>query len=150
MLEQFQQAFADLTASSDLVEAIRKDPEILNKKYNLSEIEFSRLRNIANQKGMECNCMLYRANRLIPVVMNLPKTCAVLDDDLKKMVLEYWAEFQRTDVHFLLEAQRFCEFVTARMENGDYTNNRLKPVLEKEMTAVAKRIRKSYRPTTPP
>lgn len=144
MLEQFQQAFADLTASPSLVSQARLRPEMLREKYALTDIEWRRLQAVVNHKGMECNCMLYRANRLIPVAMNLPAVCKALGDDLRDIASAYWTEFPRTDVHFLLEAHRFCEYLLSRMRNGEEFSSGVNGALEKEMAELGTRLEKSY------
>lgn len=65
---------------------------------------------------MEANCMLYRANRLAPVALNLPDTCEALGDDLTDLISDYWDGEPITDVHFLIEADRFCRFLEARAD----------------------------------
>jgi hypothetical protein len=55
--------------------------------------------------------MLYRANRLAPVAFNLPETCEALRKDLNRLLSAYWELEPKTDVHFLIEADRFCRFL---------------------------------------
>jgi len=116
MLDQFQQAFADLTASPALVLRVRKDPSTLYSDYALTDLEWRRLVSIANSPGMERNCMLYRANRLAPVVTYLPKTSKILGDYLGPVLSEYWAAYPNTDNNFLIESRRFCEFVLEKIK----------------------------------
>jgi len=111
MLVDFQIALADLTASPALCRQVRETPEALRQRYNLTEKEWRRLANIAGSKGMEANCMLYRANRLAPVALNLPETCTALGNDLNRLISAYWDSEPTTDVHFLVEADRFCHFL---------------------------------------
>lgn len=111
MLVQFQKALADLTASPELCRQVRKNPTVLRELYALSEKEWRRLVAITASKGMEANCMLYRANRLAPVALNLPDTCDAIRDDLNRLISAYWESEPITDVHFLVEADRFCCFL---------------------------------------
>lgn len=111
MLVQFQKAMADLTASPELCREVRKNPTVLRDLYDLSEKEWRRLVAITASKGMEANCMLYRANRLAPVALNLPDTCDAIRDDLNRLISAYWESEPITDVHFLVEADRFCDFL---------------------------------------
>lgn len=113
MLIDFQCALADLTASPELCREVRKDPESLNVSYDLTPKEWRRLVGIVNSEGMRANCMLYRANRLAPVALNLPKTCSALGDDLNGIISAYWDSEPVTDVHFLVETDRFCRFLRA-------------------------------------
>ncbi|HEX6123811.1 MAG TPA: hypothetical protein VFZ23_00415 [Pyrinomonadaceae bacterium] len=144
MLEHFQQAFADLIASPELVIRVRDNPEIIRANYEVSDVEFHRLISIVNHPGMECNCMLYRANRLVPIAMNLPKLCQALGDDLNSLLSDYWSEFKRTDVHFLLESDRFLQFVFDKLERGSRVRERVGDVLEQEAAALRARIANSY------
>lgn len=140
MLEHFQQAFADLTASPELVIRVREDPEILRARYEVSDLEFRRLIGIVNHPGMECNCMLYRANRLVPIAMNLPRLCEALGNDLNSLLSEYWSQYKRTDVHFLLESHRFLQFVFDKFGHGPRVSELLTDVLEQEAAALRARI----------
>src|SRR4051812_44586783 len=114
MLIDFQGALADLTASPSLCRQVRRNPQILHERYDLTDKEWRRLVGIVTSKGMEANCILYRANRLVPVALNLPKTCSALGDDLNPLISEYWEAVPTTDVHFLVEADRFCRFLLAQ------------------------------------
>ena len=111
MLVDFQKALADLTASPALCREVRRRPETLRDRYALTDKEWRRLVGIAASKGMEANCMLYRANRLAPVALNLPETCEAIRDDLNRLISAYWESVPTTDVHFLVEADRFCRFL---------------------------------------
>ncbi|MGE0421728.1 MAG: hypothetical protein AB7O88_05670 [Reyranellaceae bacterium] len=111
MLVDFQMALADLTASPALCRAVRATPDILRARYDLTDKEWRRLAGIAASKGMEANCMLYRANRLAPVALNLPETCTALGDALNPLISAYWDAEPTTNVHFLIEADRFCRFL---------------------------------------
>jgi hypothetical protein len=144
MLDQFQQAFSDLVGSPAFVSDVRERPEVLYERYELSELEWRRLVHVVNQKGMECNCMLYRANRLVPIAMNLPELCKVLEKDLRAILSEYWTLYPRTDVHFLLESYRFCEFLKAKFDRGDIADSTISSVLAAEMAVIAARLEASY------
>ena len=111
MLVDFQIALADLTASPALCRQVREAPEALRQRYNLTDREWRRLAGIVLSKGMEANCMLYRANRLAPVALNLPETCTALGHDLNRLISAYWDSEPTTNVHFLVEADRFCRFL---------------------------------------
>ena len=114
MLIEFQRALADLTASPSLCRLVRGAPRTLADRYDLTEREWRRLVGIVASKGMEANCILYRANRLAPVALNLPSTCSALGGDLNRLISAYWESEPITDVHFLVEADRFCRFLLAQ------------------------------------
>jgi hypothetical protein len=116
MLAAFQRALTDLTASPDLCRAARADPDLLGSLYALTELEARRLNGIVRSRGMEANCTLYRANRLIPVVLNCPDLCDALGKDLERLISEYWQSEPTTNVHFLFEADRFCNFLSGRSD----------------------------------
>ena len=136
MLVDFQKALADLTASPALCREVRRLPEILRERYDLSDKEWRQLVGIAASKGMEANCMLYRANRLAPVALNLPDTCEAIRDDLNRLISAYWESEPTTDVHFLVEADRFCKFL--RSQSGLSQN--AKSVLAREHSVVAAKL----------
>jgi hypothetical protein len=136
MLVDFQRALADLTASPALCRKVRGTPETLHDLYDLNEKEWRRLIEIVASKGMEANCMLYRANRLAPVALNLPRTCEVIRDDLNRLISAYWESEPTTDVHFLIEADRFCRFLKA--QSG--LSRRARAVLAREHAVVAAKL----------
>jgi hypothetical protein len=111
MLIDFQLALADFTASPSLCRQVRAEPMALRDRYDLTDKEWRRLVAIVRSKGMEANCILYRANRLAPVALNLPSTCTALGNDLNRLISAYWESEPITDVHFLVEADRFCRFL---------------------------------------
>ena len=122
MREQFQRAFSDLTASAEFVKQARVRPEILNERYELNELELRRLTAIVNQPGMECNCILYRANRLAPVAINLPDLCRALGSELRELLSEYWLQSTHAGDNFWVEANDFCEFVRNKIASGVVSN----------------------------
>lgn len=111
MLIDFQRALAELTASPSMCRQVRAAPQMLRDRYDLTDKEWRRLVGIVASKGMEANCILYRANRLAPVALNLPNTCTALGADLNRLISAYWESAPTTDVHFLIEADRFCRFL---------------------------------------
>ena len=136
MLVDFQIALAELTASPALCRQLREAPETLRKRYDLTEKEWRRLAGIAASKGMEANCMLYRANRLAPVALNLPDTCTALGENLNPLISAYWDSEPTTDVHFLVEADRFCRFLRERAGLPPA----VKPLLEREHAIVTAKL----------
>jgi hypothetical protein len=146
VLVDFQIALADLTASPALCREARGAPEILRERYNLTDREWRRLAGIVASHGMEANCMLYRANRLAPVALNLPETCEILGDDLNRLVSAYWESEPTTDVHFLVEADRFCSF----LEGQPNLSSDARAMLLREQAIVAAKLaasRSMARPT---
>jgi hypothetical protein len=118
MLADFQQALANLVASPPLCREVRAHPSRLSECYDLTDLELRRLVDMANQRGMVCNCTLYRANRLAPLALNLHDVCQALGDSLTSLVDEFWGLYPETSVNFLVESQRFCEFLQAKHAGG--------------------------------
>ena len=118
-LAAFQRALTDFTASPALCSEVMADPALLTERYDLTADEAGRLTAIVASKGMEANCMLYRANRLAPVALNCPELCAALGDDLNRLISAYWDAEPTTNVHFLVETERFCAFLEARDDLSD-------------------------------
>jgi hypothetical protein len=118
MLADFQQALADLVASPGLCRRVRVDPVLLRQRYDLSEREYGRLVRMVNQPGMALNCMLYRANRLAPLALNLHDFCTRLGPRLGPLLSEYSEQYPNTNVHFYLECDRFCRFVIEKIGRG--------------------------------
>ena len=118
MLVEFQQALADLVASPALCRQVRADPNLLRLRYELSHREYERLTNMVRQRGMTFNCMLYRANRLAPLALNLYGFCRALGPRLGPLLTEYTERHPHSNVHFYLECDRFCAFVESKLSEG--------------------------------
>ncbi len=118
-LAAFQTALAMLTASPATCGAIRRSGALPADWDMLTERETARLIAIAKSKGMEANCSLYRANRLAPVVLNCPALCEALGDRLGDLLSDFWLSEPTTNVHFLVEAERFCAFLKTRDDLGE-------------------------------
>jgi hypothetical protein len=114
MLAHFQQALADLVAHPDRCQTIRAGGDLaaVFEGYVLAPRELARLRAIACHRGMEANCTVYRSNRMTPVVLNLPDTCAALGSHLRDVLDRFWHDHPTEHfVHFLIESERFARFV---------------------------------------
>ena len=135
-LAQFQRALPALTASPALCRAVRREPALLGQLYALSPLEQDRLADIAASNGMEANCMIYRANRLAPVALNCPDLCAALGDDLNRLISAYWYAEPTTNVHFLVETERFCQF----LEERDDLSPQARKALSREHRKVRDRL----------
>jgi hypothetical protein len=144
MLVEFQQAFADLVASPELCIEVRRNPGVLRERYQLTDREASRLEGVVNQQAMERNCMIYRANRLAPLAMNLPGLLKAIGPDLRSVLDGFWKQYSNTDVHFYVESYRFCEFVCEEMERGRRFGEEVEPVLQREMGTLAELLEISH------
>jgi hypothetical protein len=144
MLADFQQALADLTASPELCLRVCRDPSVLHQDYQLTEREWHRLIGIVRHPGMECACIVYRANRLAPLALNIPQTCKALGKELRAVVSEYWAAFPEANVHFYVETERFCRFLKAKRAEGRTFTTDVAPILARESAVVAAALQESY------
>ena len=144
MLADYQQALADLTGSPDLCVRVRKDPALLQGCYSLTDREWRRLVAIVQHRGMECACMLYRANRLAPLVLTLPGLCRALGTDLRAVASDYWAAFPETNVHVFVEADRFCGFVRRQLAAGRELPAGVAAALDEEGERVAEQFAHSH------
>ncbi len=140
MLIDFQQALADMVGSPQLCRTVRERPEVLIERYDLSPLEFRRLTAMAKHRGMTSNCVLYRANRLAPLVLNLPDLCRALGSDLTPLLDEYWAACPNTDVNFLVESERFCQILADKARAGFVLNERAREALERERSDLQLRL----------
>jgi len=140
MLDHFQKAFADLTASPGLVMQVRENPDLLRDRYELSEREVRRLAAMVNDPGMECNCVLYRASRITPIAVHLPRLTKVLAKDLGPLLSEYWTRYTHTNINFLFDSYRFCEFVKEKIDGGFIFSDAVLPIVEFEMAELFEQL----------
>ena len=111
MLRDFQQALAEITASPRLCVAVRRDPALLAERYSLSDRERRQVLAMANHPSMECSCSIYRANRIEPLVRNLPRTIAALTERLEPVLNDYWEAHPWPYRYGYLESERFCRWL---------------------------------------
>lgn len=147
MLIEFQQAFADLVATPSLCIEARKDPAILKQRYQLSDREWRRLVAIVNDRGMECNCMLYRANRLAPIALNLDDLCVALGNDLAPLLHEYWDTHRGLNAHFLLESSEFCQFLLEKSTSQYAFSASVIAIINRSLDMLTSRINQ-HQPTS--
>jgi hypothetical protein len=144
MLVEFQQALADLVASPELCRQIRANPGRLLQEYDLSPREYGRLEKMVNHQAMACNCMLYRANRLAPLALNLPDFCRMLGPRLGSLLSEYSVLYPNTNVHFYLECDRFCQFMLKKIDEGYDVDPQARMVLNEEHSRIKLGLVASY------
>lgn len=136
MLVEFQQALADLVAAPDLCRQVRTNPSELRRRYDLSQREYKRLVTMVNQSGMACNCMLYRANRLAPLALNLCEFCKAMGPRLGPLLSEYSILYPNTNVHFYLECDRFCQFILSKLKRGYDLEPSAKAIFDGEFSRI--------------
>lgn len=133
-LASFQRALVDLAAVPGLCARVREDPDAALSGYALTEVERRRLVSAAGQRGMVVNGMLYRSNRLSPLVSQLPYTFLLLAHDLKPTADAYWAVNPSLERNAPTEVRRFAAFVTERAAAGLLREPLVPEVLAWEMT----------------
>jgi len=74
----------------------------------------------------------------------LPQVCKALGDDLKTVLDDYWASYPNTNVHFILESYRFCEFLQQELSNGRVLPDAVGPTITAEMPSLSGRLSASY------
>ena len=144
MLVEFQQALADLVAAPEFCRQVRVNPSQLRQRYDLSQREYERLVEMTNHEAMECNCMLYRANRLAPLAMNLNEFCRALGPRLGPLLSEYSIRYPNTNVHFFAECDRFCQFIVGKMNEGFELEPRVKAVFDDEFAKIKLGLAATY------
>ena len=132
MLADFQRALADMAASPQLCQVVRRKPDTLWQRYSLSAMEHRRIVEMVNSPGMSQDCALYRANRFAPIALNLPEVCRALGAELRGMVDEYWKAYPSADSNSLLECDRFCRFLRAKKMNGWTMRRNVRQAFQRE------------------
>jgi hypothetical protein len=138
MLADFQQALADLVASPARCQAVRDGDGSMLQGYQLTDRERTRLVGMARQPAMAANCMVYRSNRLTPLVLNLADTCSALGPRLREVLDDYWDD-NPTDnfVHFLIETDRFVCYLESIV---DTLGEEAVDALRRESAVVRERL----------
>lgn len=117
-LAGFQRALVDLAAVPALCGRVRREGAAALTGYSLTEVEQRRIVSAAGQRGMRVNGMLYRSNRLSPLVSQLPYTFHLLGYGLRATADAFWAENPAPDRNAPREVRRFIQFVQRRVDEG--------------------------------
>ena len=88
--------------------------------------------------------MLYRANRLAPLALNLPNLIKALGTHLRGMLDDFWKKYTNTDVHFYVESYRFCQFVREQISLGRVLPAAVGPALDIDMATVTEQLEVSH------
>ena len=144
MLTEFQQALADLVAAPEFCRQVRANPCELRQRYDLSYREYARIVAMVNHRGMALNCMLYRANRLAPLVLNLPRFCRAMGPRLGPLLSEYSVLHPNTKVHFYLECERFGRFVLSKIGEGYDLEPHVRAIFEEEFSKIKPALFATY------
>jgi len=95
--------------------------------FMLTDRERRRLRIMVNDRGMSANCMLYRMNRLTPILEVLPRTWRLLGASAEPELHAFWRRFPDAVLEYAVEAKRFGAWVEERVGSGQLPAG---PILE--------------------
>jgi hypothetical protein len=132
MMIDLQKATAEITASTALCVAVRNNPQLLDQRYNLTAREKRQLVAMANHPGMQASCTLYRINRVVPLIMNLPQTIEALGAGLEPLLVAYWEEHPWGYRYSYVECERFCNWLRERPHQWGATPDRVRQSLAVE------------------
>jgi hypothetical protein len=118
-LPEFQRAIAELVASPQRCVRARDDFEAETLRFALTERERRRLHAMLNESAMSVNCMLYRVNRMAPLISALPLTCSHLGAAFEAELNEFWRTHPDAIPQYGAEARRFGVWLEQRVSNGD-------------------------------
>jgi hypothetical protein len=133
-LRGFQQAAVDLTLSPESFRALRRGESALLDRYNLSERERNRLKEISRQPGMAMNCSLARGNRLELIVGSFPKTCLLLKPLLPRLLDELWEAHKPDNYQLFGEEDAFAAFIAQKMSRNELAVEYLCEIFSYELT----------------
>lgn len=115
MLGELQQAMADVVACPDRARAAQADLAAFASGYALTAAERARLAGFVAAPSLALGCMVYRANRLAPLALNLGALCRALGAALQPAVEAFWRARPHADPNPLLE----CEAFLAQLDAPD-------------------------------
>jgi hypothetical protein len=114
-LSEFQRAVAEFAASPRRCARGRADFDTQTRDFTLTARERRRLRAILNDPAMSVNCMLYRVNRMTPLLSVLPLTCGHLARAIPEEFDEFWGAHPDAMPQFGAEARRLISWLEQRV-----------------------------------
>jgi hypothetical protein len=117
-LAAYQEAFSRMVLEPGLCSRARTEGEAAFAAYDLDAVERARLVHIARQPGMRITCILARANRLSSLVGALPRTCELLEPELRGLLDRYWGASPMASLQALPAGLAFAEFLRGEIEHG--------------------------------
>ncbi|MFM7549310.1 MAG: hypothetical protein ACKO8I_10675 [Cyanobacteriota bacterium] len=141
MLIDLQRATAELTASPDLCRAVLASPGMLEERYVLSDREKRQLLAMVNHPGMQGSCSLYRINRVVPLILNLPQTLDSFGTDLETVLAGYWQEHPWGYRYSFVECERFCQWLRDNPQRWGEAGEALQTVLTAEEAELCRHRR---------
>lgn len=110
-LGAYQRALARMVSEPAFRRHVLEQSALAFDGLHLSARERKRLVAFSRDPGMRVNTVLYRANRLAPILNALPRTCAALREQFGVIVHDYWSSSELKDLQFPNEVQRFVGFL---------------------------------------
>lgn len=134
-LQEFQRATAEFVASPERCVRARADFNAEIAGYSLTDRERHRLQAILNHRGMSANCMLYRINRLVPILEVLPRTWRLLGPAAEPEVHAFWRRCPDAMPQYAEEAKRFGTWLEEKVASGELSAGPVLEVMRLELTA---------------
>ncbi len=135
--DDFQRAFADLIRVPAQCRALNAGQTRALDAYTLSAQERQRLQQLARHHGMQVNCMLYRASRLVGITRRLPATIDQLGTRFRPVFDDYLLRQADACAEFDQEALHFADFVERWLANAHWPDaERLRDLLQQERAAL--------------
>ena len=110
--KEYQRAMADLLRLPEFCQHVRNAEENALGSYELTLRERERLCVVARHQGMNVNCTLYRAGRLVGITRRLPRTIEILRPVLREAFDDYIHACPDAAAEFDQEALSFARFVS--------------------------------------
>ena len=110
--KEYQRAMADFLRLPEFCQVIRAGQEDALNSYDLTLTERERLYTVARHRGMNVNCILYRAGRLVGITRRLPGTIGLLRPVLREVFDAYLLTCPDAAAEFDQEASCFACFVS--------------------------------------
>jgi hypothetical protein len=144
-LQEFQRATAELIASPERCLRAKADFDAEFAVFDLTDRERRRLLAMLHDPGMSANCMLYRVNRLVPILEVLPQTWRLLGSAAKTELQAFWRSFPEAMPQYADEARRFGVWLEDRIGPGACLN-----MLHAELAAYDGQLGALVRANDPP
>lgn len=138
--EDFQRAYADLIRQPAQCRALNSGQTVMLDHYTLDVDERQRLQFLARHHGMQVNCMLYRASRLVGITRRLPFTIDLLGTRFRAVFDDYLMQQPDAPAEFDQEAQHFAQFIglcLQRREQHWPDVDQLRESLARELRALS-------------
>lgn len=135
-LHAYQTALARMTLDPALCRRILAEGERALSGYDLTPRELRRLAAIVRQPGMRVNCILSRANRLAAISGLLPRTCSLLEDQLRDLLDRFWGQHDMASLQTLAAGLEFAAFLEREIAAGRVTHPDAAETLASEVAAA--------------